>query len=213
MSEKNYIASPDYFTDSLCDQQFSDDPNNVFSAWYQAATESTEVLPNGMVLSTVDQHHCPQSRVVLMKYFSADELCFFSNYQSHKGLQLESNPNVSLVFWWKNLYRQVRLCGQAKKMTQAQSEDYFMTRDRQSQIGAIVSPQSCEIASRDALESKIQAYEKTHADETLCCPKHWGGYSVKINRFEFWQAGNHRLHDRIEYQLQNDRWLKRRLAP
>lgn len=213
MSEKDYILNQDTARNFSNERAFLDDPHSVFSSWYHAATESDENFPNGMVLSTVDQHNHPCSRVVLMKCFSAEEICFFTNYQSDKGLQLEHNPNVSLVFWWKNLMRQVRICGQAKKMTTEQSEHYFATRTRRSQIGAIVSPQSREIAARDELEEKVATYEQEYAGKELCCPEHWGGYSVKFNSFEFWQSGEHRLHDRVVYQLQNGQWDKKYLAP
>lgn len=213
MSKIDYLQSPFYFTNPLDTDAMSDDPVEEFECWYRTAEQIGEQLPNGMVLSTVTEQNQPDSRVVLMKHFSSAGVLFFTNYNSQKGQQLTHNANVSLLFWWKKCYRQVRIKGQAKKLTADQSKDYFSTRDRQSQIGAIVSPQSQSIESRVALENRIEKFAQEFHDTPLQCPDYWGGYCVEFNGFEFWHAGEHRLHDRVVYTLQNGSWRKQRLAP
>lgn len=213
MNEKSYIENKDVTINHDNEWELPDDPVQAFSKWYRAATENDEILPNGMTLSTVDNNHFPDSRIVLMKSFSAEGINFFTNFESDKGRQLANNPNVSLVFWWKSIMRQVRIRGQVNKMTREESEHYFATRPRHSQVGAILSPQSREIASRDELANTVAAYEQAHAGEDLVCPEYWGGYTVKYDSFEFWQSRDHRLHDRVLYYLQNGQWHQKYLAP
>ena len=167
-----------------------------------------------MTLATVDATGRPSARIVLLKGFSSDGFVFYSNYNSDKGHDIDINPYVSIVFFWKELERQVRISGTTKKISSSESDVYFDSRPEKSKIGAWVSPQSEVISGRDILEKKVAEYEAKFAGSSIPRPAHWGGYIIKPDIAEFWQGRPSRLHDRIRYSLkEGSGWKKERLAP
>jgi pyridoxamine 5'-phosphate oxidase len=190
------------------------DPNAVrqFAKWWQEAVDSKIEEVNAMTLATASSDGIPSARIVLLKGFSEEGFVFFTNYNSYKGKQLAENPKACLVFFWKELERQVRITGIIRKVSAAESDEYFHSRPLGSQIGAIVSPQSSIIQSREWLEEKYARMEKEvrHVER----PGHWGGYILSPVLVEFWQGRPSRLHDRFEYSLEeNGTWKAERLAP
>lgn len=188
------------------------DPMEEFKLWFELAYEVYESDCNAMVLSTVNRHGQPSSRTVLLKEITTEGFVFYSNYLSKKGEDMLANPQVSLLFYWAALDRQIRIEGKVKKVPAIQSDQYFQSRPRGSQISAIISPQSQEITSYEDLEQRW----KEIADQTdLQRPKHWGGLIVKPHYFEFWQGRANRLHDRIVYLPSEKKrsFVKKRLAP
>ena len=157
--------------------------------------------------------HFPQSRVVLAKSVENEGVVFFTNYQSHKGEQIEGSPKVSINFFWAELQRQIRVTGVAEKMSTEASEAYFASRPRLSQLSALVSDQSKQIASRETLEKKFKSLENTYHGQTIPKPGHWGGYLVAPLKVEFWQGRENRLHDRFLYEKEGDGWKISRLSP
>lgn len=194
------------------------DPNPVrqFAHWFEqaVATNTGEVFePNAMTLSTVTSTGTPASRVVLLKGFDDAGFVFFTNYESDKGRELEANPWAALCFWWPALERQVRITGKVSKVSRAESEAYFATRPRGSQLGAWVSRQSQVVSGRAALESELARLEKQYEGQPVPTPLHWGGYRVAPEVFEFWQGRPNRLHDRLRYRRDGQRWIIERLSP
>ena len=169
--------------------------------------------PNAMTLATCNKEGKPSARIVLLKGFTSEGFIFFTNYKSRKGEDLENNNNAALVFFWKELERQVRIEGIVKKLTDEQSDAYFMIRPEQSRISAWSSPQSQIIKSRDVLEENFIRYQEQFSDGTIIRPPHWGGYIVTPQVIEFWQGRPNRLHDRLQYRLLNNKWKIDRLAP
>lgn len=188
------------------------EPFALFRVWLQEVLESGQEEPTAMTLSTC-AGGWPDSRIVLLKEMTSDGFSFFTNYQSAKGRQLSQNPHVALNFFWSALERQVRISGTVVKLTEQQSVDYFRSRPRESQLGAWASGQSQVIASRKTLEDRYSFFEKLYADKEIDKPDHWGGYRVIPSRMEFWQGRSGRLHDRIVYERDQDRWTRSRLAP
>ncbi len=188
-------------------------PFQQFLQWFDEAKVSSVPEANAMLLSTATTDGVPSSRTVLLK--GIDEgFVFYTNYNSQKGTDVEDNPNVSLLFLWKELERQVRINGVVKKVERKVSEKYFKTRPRASKIGAWVSNQSEVIASREVLEEAQEAMEEQYPEGTeIPCPPHWGGYIVLPKTIEFWQGRPSRLHDRIRYRMENGKFIKERLAP
>lgn len=188
-------------------------PFQQFLQWFDEAKVSSVPEANAMLLSTATPDGIPSSRTVLLK--GIDEgFVFYTNYNSQKGSDLGENPNVSLLFLWKELERQVRINGLVKKVERKVSEKYFKTRPRASKLGAWVSNQSEVIASRDVLEESLEAMEEQYPEGTpIPCPPHWGGYIVLPKTIEFWQGRPSRLHDRIRYRMEKGKFVKERLAP
>ena len=188
-------------------------PFQQFLQWFDEAKVSSVPEANAMLLSTATADGVPSSRTVLLK--GIDEgFVFYTNYNSQKGSDVEDNPNVSLLFLWKELERQVRINGVIKKVERKVSEKYFKTRPRASKIGAWVSNQSEVIASREVLEEAQEAMEEQYPEGTeIPCPPHWGGYIVLPKTIEFWQGRPSRLHDRIRYRMEKGKFIKERLAP
>ncbi len=190
-----------------------DNPINQFINWLDFANEFGIEEFNAMILSTVNSESKPSSRVVLLKSVDEQGLVFYTNYSSRKGIQISNNPNVSLVFLWTKLERQVRIEGIVEKVKPEISDKYFLSRPIDSQKGAVISPQSEVIPSREYLIQKIDELDKIIKDKPLPRPDFWGGYIVKPNLFEFWQGRANRLSDRIQYRISNKKWIIERLAP
>jgi pyridoxamine 5'-phosphate oxidase len=189
------------------------DPIDQFSVWFSQATELGLHEPNAMTLATVDADGMPFQRTVLLKQVDASGFVFFSNYRSRKGRQLEGNPQASILFPWVVLERQVTIQGHVEKISTDESEKYFHTRPRESQIGAWVSHQSQVIPSREFLIQKLGELESQFSGKEIPLPPYWGGYRVKPVTIEFWQGGPARLHDRFFYRLENGCWQLDRLSP
>jgi pyridoxamine 5'-phosphate oxidase len=169
---------------------------------------------NAMTLATADRQGRPSARTVLLKGLDERGFIFFTNYNSRKGNELEENPEAALVFYWPEQERQVCVAGRVSKVPVAESEAYFRTRPRGSQIGAWASDQSAAVRDRAELEHKWDEIEKRYPDKDVPCPAHWGGYVLHPTRLEFWQGRPNRLHDRFRYTRQpNDSWMIERLCP
>ncbi len=204
-----------YTLHALDESMVANNPMQQFKEWFDEAVKSEIPEPNIMVLSTVNRESKPTSRVVLLKDITETGLTFYTNYLSHKSSDMESNPNVSLVFLWIELQRQVRIEGTVTKLSEQESVAYFNTRPVESRLGAIVSQQSEVIQNREVLDHAYQnLFEAYQNGKEINKPVHWGGYLVNPNRFEFWQGRASRLHDRIFYQLLDKNvWKTGRLSP
>ena len=203
-----------YSQKTLTEDTIETHPIHQFEKWWMEATESSIDEVNAMTLATASADGMPSARIVLLKGFSEKGFIFFTNYDSFKSRQLLENPKACLVFFWKELERQVRITGIVEKTSTQESDEYFDSRPLASQFGACVSPQSTIIESREWLENKYNEFEKQHAETTVKRPAHWGGFLVKPVIIEFWQGRPSRLHDRIEYSLQESGgWTISRLAP
>lgn len=190
------------------------DPIEQFQRWFEDAKAAQLKLPEAMVLSSATCDGRPSSRVVLLKQVDGHGFTFFTNYNSRKGEELDANANASLLFYWTQLDRQIRIEGSVVRVHVKESEEYFRTRPRGSQLGAHASTQSERIANRDMLEQRYAELEIIYAGMEIPCPPHWGGYRVRPHRIEFWQGRDNRLHDRMVYELQPDgQWKIGRLAP
>lgn len=203
----------DYSLSTLDENDVHADPIEQFKMWLDESLKAMLTEPNAMTLSTVDSEQKPHSRIVLLKGLEKNGFIFYTNYKSDKGRDIESNPNVSLCFLWKELERQVRIEGIAKKISSESSEEYFVSRPVKSQIGALASEQSSVIENRAILEEKFDALTKLYSTGHVPMPDHWGGYVVEPTSIEFWQGRRSRLHDRIKYEKDADRWTIKRLAP
>lgn len=189
-------------------------PFKQFEAWYGQTIDTGIHEPGAMSLATVDASSQPWQRIVLLKLFDEKGFVFYTNYESRKAKQIAVNPNVSLLFPWHLLGRQVKITGVAEKISTAESLKYFATRPRGSQIGAWASEQSQVISSRSMLESMFEHMKQKFSDNEIPLPPFWGGYRVKPETFEFWQARDSRLHDRFLYQKnEQGNWFNQRLAP
>lgn len=203
----------DYQLATLDESSTSAHPMSQFEHWWEEAIASNIDEVNAFVLSTIDAHRAPASRVVLLKGYTPEGFIFFTNYESNKGLEMEVHPVVALNFFWKELERQVRISGTVKKIATSESEAYFHSRPVSSQIGAWSSPQSKVIPDRTFLENLVETNTQKFASGIVPLPPHWGGYIVHPTQIEFWQGRSSRLHDRIRYTLTNNEWIKERLAP
>jgi pyridoxamine 5'-phosphate oxidase len=211
---KNKIASirKEYSHKKLLEEKADKDPCKQFTKWWKQALKSEIVEPNAMTLATASVDGMPSARIVLLKDFDEKGFVFFTNYESYKGKQLQENPKACLVFFWKEVERQVRITGLVEKISAAESDEYFYLRPKESQIGANASPQSQVIISRKWLDERFESLKKN--ESLIKRPDNWGGYRVKPVLFEFWQGRPGRLHDRLQYTLQDDgSWIIERLAP
>jgi pyridoxamine 5'-phosphate oxidase len=188
----------DYKLRSLLESDVNTDPIKQFQFWWNEAIKSNIDEPNAMTLATSTTSGSPSARIVLLKGLNPEGFIFFTNYESRKGNELKENPNVSLVFFWKELERQVRIEGFVKKLSEKESNEYFELRPQQSRIGAWSSPQSQVIKSRETLEEMFEKYTRQFTDGTILRPRHWGGYIVTPTLIEFWQGRPNRLHDRLQ---------------
>src|SRR2546423_5126807 len=204
----------DYKLESLAESDVHPNAIDQFTRWWNEALKSKIDEVNAMTLATASRDGLPSARIVLLKGYDKNGFVFYTNYNSFKGQQLAENPRACLVFFWKELERQVRITGLVEKVSAAESDAYFSSRPPGSQIGALVSPQSRVIESRTWLEEREKAYAKDLSGKQLTRPSHWGGYRVKPICIEFWQGRPSRLHDRIQYTLKEDAtWMIERLAP
>ena len=191
----------DYQQQSLLEKNVDSNPFAQFNIWWADALKSELDEVNAMTLATASAAGIPSARIVLLKSFSEEGFIFFTNYNSSKGHDLDENPNACLVFFWKELERQVRISGKVKKVAAAESDAYYQSRPAGSRIGAWASPQSQVIISREMIENNIAKYEAEFAESKISRPPHWGGYIVEPTVIEFWQGRSNRLHDRIQYSL------------
>lgn len=198
----------------LDEKNVDPDPFKQFFLWFNDAASSQMPLPNAMVVATASENGKPSARVMLLKDFDERGFVFYTNYTSRKGRDLEHNPSAALVFYWPDLVRQVRVEGTLEKLSAEDSDRYFQTRPRSSQLGAWASSQSEDVGSRAELDRTYEKLEREFSGKQIPRPTHWGGYRLKPTRMEFWQGRIARLHDRIVYELQPDgRWKIKRLAP
>jgi len=214
MPEDIAAIRKNYTKKSLSEKDVYSRPIQQFEQWWKEAVDSGIGEVNAMTLATASADGLPSARIVLLKGFSEKGFIFFTNYNSYKGNQLADNPKACLVFFWKELERQVRITGLVEKISAKESDDYFYSRPIESQVGATVSPQSQVIENRDWLETQFNNAEKKITSETpLKRPLHWGGYLVKPVMIEFWQGRPGRLHDRLQYSLEeNGEWKIERLV-
>lgn len=204
----------EYSRQTLLEHEIAADPITQFQTWWQQAIETAITEPNAMTLATASNDGMPSARIVLLKDFDQNGFVFYSNYKSFKGVQLDENPRACLVFFWKELERQVRIIGLVEKVSAANSDEYFSSRPEGSRIGAIASPQSQVIENREWLDNHYELLKEKLGGAAIERPPHWGGYVVKPVIVEFWQGRPSRLHDRIQYSLQeNGTWKIERLAP
>ena len=204
----------DYKLQSLSENDIAPDPFSQFDKWWEEAVISQIDEVNAMTLATASSDGLPAARIVLLKGKDKRGFSFFTNYQSFKGMQLEENPRACLVFFWKELERQVRITGIVQKVSSDESDEYFNSRPDGSKIGAWTSPQSQVIPGRRWLEEYEEKFQAQFNGKAIQRPAHWGGYRVQPITVEFWQGRPNRLHDRLQYALQDDgRWIIDRLAP
>ncbi len=204
-----------YEKKELLEQDVPDNPLQLFQTWFYEVEASGSVdEANAMTISTIGLDGFPKARVVLLKKYTHEGFIFYTNYLSEKGKAIASNPNVCLSFFWASMERQIIIKGVAEKVAENLSDGYFESRPLGSKLGAMVSPQSEVIPSRDFLEDKLHQLEKQYAQSEVPRPDFWGGYLVRPQSIEFWQGRPNRLHDRIRFSLTDDfDWKIERLAP
>lgn len=204
----------DYRSADLKETEVAENPYQQFEKWFTEALNAAVIEPNAMTLATANKLGIPSARIVLLKEFTEEGFVFYTNYNSQKGTEIAENPYASLVFFWPDLERQIRIEGVVESVSEDESTQYFHSRPKGSQLGALASPQSKTIPNRKFLEDKLQSLEKEYAEKDIPKPAHWGGYRVLPNRIEFWQGRSSRLHDRIVYTQDKDQsWKFERLAP
>lgn len=205
----------DYTRLGLFEDQAPTEPLSLFRQWFAEAvkTEQLPVEPNAMTLATVDGEGRPHCRVLLLKGLDERGFTFFSNYDSAKGQELQARPFAAMTFFWPALERQVRIEGRVERVAPEESDAYFQVRPLGSRLSAWASPQSRVIRDRGELEELLAQTESRFLDSAPHCPEHWGGYRLLPERVEFWQGRPSRLHDRLNYRLQDGGWLRERLAP
>ncbi len=204
-----------HYEGELLDEKFvSSDPMDQFRSWFKEALNSEVAEPNAMILATAGKAGMPSVRTVLLKDVDVNGFTFYTNYNSRKGIEMDENPHASILFFWPELQRQVRIDGLVSRTKSEISEEYFKERPRGNQISAWISPQSNEVENKSFLEKKYKEYEEKFKDKAIPFPPFWGGYCIKPVAFEFWQGQPNRLHDRILYSLnENETWSISRLAP
>jgi pyridoxamine 5'-phosphate oxidase len=204
----------EYSREQLDESNLPDDPFEFFAGWMDEARSSGTIDPTAMTLSTVGGDGFPSSRIVLLKKVESGQLLFFTSYGSRKAHEIAEGSKVATHFYWPELERQVRVEGTSGKIPETESDRYFEERPYESKIAAHVSPQSREIPDRSFLEKAFRERLKEYKEnDHIPRPSDWGGYAIIPTRIEFWQGGNHRLHDRIEYTLNGEKWSRIRLAP
>ncbi len=212
MSELSNIRK-EYHVSNLEIDMLDQNPLVQFKNWLNEAIQADAKEPTAMSLSTSTPDGRPSSRMVLLKEINDEGFVFFTNYESKKGIQISVNPLGALLFFWQELERQVRIEGTISKINPEKSDEYFYARPQGGKISAWASPQSQRIPNREYLENLQEDYEKLFKTRSLERPRHWGGYILKPDLYEFWQGRDNRLHDRFEYSLKGYIWEIQRLAP
>lgn len=202
-----------YARDGLDEAAAGDDPLTLFGRWLDDAVVAHIHEPNAMALATSTSDGQPSVRIVLLKGVDATGLTFYTNYESRKGRELEANPRAAATMLWHPLQRQVRFEGPVTRIPPSDSDTYFRSRPRGSQLGAAASPQSAVVADRAALDAMQAAVEAAHPRGDVPRPDHWGGYRIELESIEFWQGRENRLHDRLLYRRAGPSWSRVRLAP
>ena len=203
----------DYTLASLTSETIDKDAIKQFKVWFQEALDAKVEEPNAMILSTIKKNGMPSARVVLIKGIQEDGFEFFTNYQSNKAKEIADNAKASLLFFWPALERQIRIEGTVEKCSSERSDEYFESRPEGSKLGAWSSPQSQIIESRALLENMVEETNKKFKEQEINRPYFWGGYLVKPTSIEFWQGRASRLHDRLLYTKEQEKWKIERLAP
>lgn len=204
----------DYTKFSIDEFGLLSDPIDQFNNWFKNALNSKVSEANAMVLSTVSSQNIPSARVVLLKGVQSNGFKFYTNYDSFKGKELAQNPNACLTFFWPELEQQIRITGRVEKIDATESETYFHSRPRGSQISALASNQSAKISDRAILVDEVARLEKLYANKSVPKPEFWGGYLLNPTKVEFWQGRSSRLHDRFLYEkLEDNNWQVSRLSP
>jgi pyridoxamine 5'-phosphate oxidase len=209
----NYRKS--YEKSELLETNIPEDPINLFNRWFYETEEFSDIEEvNAMTVSTIGLDGFPKSRVVLLKKFNEEGFIFYTNYNSEKGKAILNNPKVCLSFFWHSMERQIIIKGIAEKTSETLSDNYFASRPDGSKLGAIVSPQSEVIPSREFLDTKLKDLENEFEGKEIPRPNNWGGFLVRPTEIEFWQGRANRLHDRIRYKIEeNYNWKIERLSP
>ena len=208
------VIRKDYRLQSLLEKDVDSNPIKQFEKWWQETINSKIEEPNAMTLATSTTDGKPSARIVLLKGIKENGFVFFNNYDSKKGNEIQDNPYGCLVFLWKELERQVRIEGEIKKISENESDEYFSKRPIESRIGAWGSPQSKVIKNREVLEKNVSVYTKKFQSQNIPRPVNWGGYILNPTLIEFWQGRTGRLHDRLQYTInENGSWIIERLAP
>lgn len=202
-----------YFAGALDENDVLADPIAQFARWFGEAQRAAVLEPNAMTLATADGTGKPSARVVLLKDFDDRGFVFYTSYISQKGIELAQNPRASLVFWWPALERQVRIDGSVEQISPEETQAYFRSRPRPSQIGAWASHQSRVTPSRQPMENRQIELERRFADQPVPVPKFWGGFRVVPSCIEFWQGRPNRLHDRLQFTRIGEGWTRHRLEP
>jgi pyridoxamine 5'-phosphate oxidase len=203
----------EYMRESLSEGDVELDPFLQFTRWWKEAVGSDITEVNAMTLATCNKEGMPSARTVLLKDYDKSGFVFFSNYESRKAKDIYENPQATLLFFWKELERQVRIEGRIEKVDATESDSYFHSRPEGSRIGAWASPQSRVVSSREVIEENVRRYQAAFEQAPILRPPHWGGYRVIPVHIEFWQGRPSRLHDRILYSLEGGDWMISRLAP
>lgn len=200
----------------LNDGDLDPNPFRQFKLWFDEACDldaGEDFEANAMALATANARGEVSNRIVLLKYFDENGFCFFTNYESHKGQDLEENPHAALLFYWAPLERQIRIEGTVERTDPELSREYFDSRPRLSRISAVISPQSRPVPDRKFLEEAARQELDKVGEGPIELPSYWGGYRLRPVRFEFWQGRENRLHDRVQYEKQGDSWKTVRLGP
>lgn len=203
----------EYMREELTESTVAGNPLDQFRAWFEEALHADLPEPTAMTLATADADGVPSARTVLLKGYGEYGFVWYTNYSSRKGQSLEQNPRAALLFFWPELERQIRVAGGVSKLSHQESELYFHSRPRESQLGAWASHQSSVVASRSELEESYAAVQRRFADGVIPLPPTWGGYRLVPESIEFWQGRPSRMHDRIYYRSQGGIWIIERLAP
>lgn len=202
-----------YKLKSLDQKEVDTNPFEQFSVWFEEAMKSELPEPNSMILATATKDGKPSARALLLKGFDEKGFIFYTNYESRKGKELEENNNASMLFFWVELERQIRIEGKVSKITPQESKKYFDTRPYKSRIGAWASDQSTVIENRFYIVKKFLKYFAKFHSRDIPLPPYWGGYILVPESFEFWQGRANRLHDRVRYRLEGEKWIIERLSP
>lgn len=203
----------EYVAEGLHRDDMQADPLTQFEKWMQAALTAHPDDATSMTLATADVDGWPAARIVLLKRYDKNGFCWFTDFRSDKGRQLEQNPKAELMFYWRGLERQVRIRGRVERLPYADGEVYFHQRPRGSQLSAVASIQSHPVDHRTTLEARVSQLDADHDAEVIPCPETWGGYQLVPHQIEFWQGRENRLHDRFRYTLVNGVWHLERLQP